>query len=106
MWGDSLTHPKLTLFLCGEFVLHIQCYFDFYARIFSYTSRATVVCLFVLSRKFLLHIPYWFLLFIGVVSLTHPVLALFLAGEYLQYIPCWLDFYRGGGGGVLLRIPC
>ena len=29
------------------------------------------------------------------VSLTHPVLASFLCGEFLLHIPCWLHFYVG-----------
>ena len=29
------------------------------------------------------------------VSLTHPVLASFLSGEFLLHIPCWLHFYVG-----------
>ena len=31
----------------------------------------------------------------GGVSLTHPVLASFLSGEFLLHIPCWLHFYLG-----------
>ena len=36
----SLTHPVLILFLCGEFLFHILCCLDFYARSLSYTSHA------------------------------------------------------------------
>ena len=39
LWGVSLTHPMLTLFLCGEFLLHIPWCLQFYAGIFSHTSR-------------------------------------------------------------------
>ena len=39
MWGASPTHPMLTLFLCGEFLLHIPRCLHFYAGSFSYTSR-------------------------------------------------------------------
>ena len=35
------------------------------------------------------------LLFIGGVSLTHLLLALFLSGEFLLHVPCWLHFYMG-----------
>ena len=73
-WGLSLTYPvpvlflsgkffcftlpMLTLFLCGEFLLHIPCCLHFYARSFSYTSRAVLI-------------------FMHGVSLTQPMLALF-----------------------------
>ena len=50
-WGVSLTHPMMTLCLCG----------------FSYTSHAG----FLLCGEFLLHIPIW-LLFL---SLAHTVVA-------------------------------
>ena len=106
MWGVSLTPPVLTLVLCGEFVLRIPCCIDFYARSFSYISRARFFLFFnhfFLSREFLLHIPCWFLLvfrgrfshishagfiFIWGVSLTHPVLASLLSVEFLLHIPC------------------
>ena len=47
---------------------------DFYVGSFSYTSRAGLI-------------------FMWGVSLTHPVLASFLSGEFLLHIPCWLHFY-------------
>ena len=86
MWGVSLTPPVLTLFLCGEFVLRIPCCIDFYARSFSYTSRA---------RSF-----YFSYFFIWAVSFTHPVLvSSFFPGEFLLHIPCWIHscvfFYLG-----------
>ena len=34
-------------------------------------------------------------LFISCVSLAHPMLALFLSGEFLLHIPCWLNFSVG-----------
>ena len=92
--GLSLTQPMLSLFLCWELRLHIQCFAGFFCGefhlhihvcflfcflnlgIFSYTSRAD--CIFMQG-----------------VSLTHPVLALFLSGEFLLHIPCWLHFYLG-----------
>ena len=43
---------------------------------FSYTSHAGFI-------------------FIWGVSLTYPVLASFLTGEFLLHIPCWLHFYLG-----------
>ena len=49
---------------------------DFYVGSFSYTSRAG----FIFMRR---------------VSLTHPVLASFLCGDFLLHIPCWLNFYAG-----------
>ena len=34
-------------------------------------------------------------IFMWGVSITHPVLASFLCGEFLLHIPCWLHFYVG-----------
>ena len=105
-WGGgvSLTHPVLASFLAGAYLLHIPCCLDFFAGSFSYTSRAGFF--FFLTGEFLLHIPccfvfvlflflffflgffFFFLLFIGEVSLTHPVLASFLSGVFLLHIPC------------------
>ena len=143
MCGISLTHSTLTLFLCGEFVLHNQCCHHFYSGNFYYTSRAVLifyarsffytsraVCLFLFcfvcllfyvvvnlffnffifiggvslthpvpasffSRESLLHIPCWLHFFLSGVSLRHPVLASFLSAEFLLHIPCWLHFYLG-----------
>ena len=117
MWGVFLTHPVLPSFLCGEFLLHIPCCLDFYAGSFSYTSRAGFFSsfffffLFYKSGEFLLHIPCWFLfffywgsfsytsragfIFIWGVSLTHPVLALILWGDFFLHIACWLHFCQG-----------
>ena len=80
--GVSLTHPMLALFLFGEFLLHIPCW------------------LYFLSGEFLLHIPCWLYFYLGsfsytshsgfiflwIVSLTHPMLASFLYGEFLLNI--------------------
>ena len=84
--GVCLTHPMLTLFLCGEFLLHIPCCLQFYAGNFSDTSRAGFI-------------------FMQGVSLTHPVLAsfLYLGSSYpgssratvFFYIPCCRHFYLG-----------
>ena len=96
LWGVSLTHPVLPSFLCREFILHILCCLDFYAGSFSYTSHAAF------KKKngrgvSLTHPMLFFLfyqgsfsgfIFIWGVSLTHPVLASFLAGEFLSHIPC------------------
>ena len=59
---------------CCGCCLHILCWIHFYLGSFSYTSHAEFV-------------------FMWRVSLTHPVLASFLSGEFLLHIPCWLDFY-------------
>ena len=85
--GVSLTHPVLAssfffsffsffffiFVLSGEFLLHIPCWCHFYLRILSYTSHAGFI-------------------FIGVVSLTHPVLASILRGEFLLHIPWWRNY--------------
>ena len=125
IWGVSLTDLVLVSWLCdeflthipssGEFLLRIQCWFNFYVGSFSYTSRAGFICMWgvslthpefwgvslthpmlvsLLSGEFLLHIPCWFHFMWGV-SLTHPVLASFLSWEFLLHIPCWLYFYLG-----------
>ena len=83
VWGFSLRHPMLALFFFGDFLLHIRCLFYFSLRSFSYAS---------LAGKFFL--SFFFLFFWGV-SLTHPVLASFLSGEFLLHIPCWLFFNLG-----------
>ena len=56
----------LPSFLLGEF---LPCWIYFYGGNFSYTSHARFI-------------------FIWGVSLTHPVLASFLYGEFLLHIPC------------------
>ena len=114
IWGVSLTHPVLALFLSGEFLLHIPCLLYFYLGSFSYTSHAGFF-LFFSSGEFLLSpasficirgvslthpvLAYLgsfsytsraaFFFFIWGVSLTHPMLALFFFGEFLLHIPCW-----------------
>ena len=121
IWGISLTHPVLTLILSadfllhipcwlhfyqGSFLLHIPCWLHFYIGSFSYTSRAGFifmrgVSLSYTSRAGIFFIIIFFLFFfffffffflIRGLSLTHPVLASYLAGEYLFHIPCWLYF--------------
>ena len=118
-WGVSLTHPMLASFLSGEFLLHIPfwlyllyfwffflswefllhipCWFHIYLGSFSDTSRAGFVffCLFFYVGSFCYTFRnYYFFkyFFNGVVSLTHPVLASFLSGEFLSHIPCGLHF--------------
>ena len=78
IWGVSLTHLMLTLFLCEDFLLHTPRCLHYYAGSFSYTSRAD----FVLK------------VFIGGVSLTHPVLTSFSWKRFLLYIPSWIHFRR------------
>ena len=88
------THPVLSLFSSGEFLLHIPSSLYFSVGSFSYTSHAS----FLIWR----------------VSLSYPMLATFLSGEFL---PCWLHFYLGSfsytsHAGLflfvefLLHIPC
>ena len=91
MRGLSLTQPMLTLFLRGEFLLHIPSCLHFYAGSFSYTSRAG--CHFI--RGLSLTHPMLASFLSRGVSLTHPVLASFLSEEFLLHIPRWLHFYEG-----------
>ena len=72
---EFLTHPMLLFFCCccfyiysGEFLLHIPCLLHFYAGSFADSSRTGLIS-------------------IWVVSLTHPMLALFFGG------------WGGAGGG-------
>ena len=91
-WEFVLQIPFLFLFFLfcfvfksREFLLHIPCWIHFHRGSFSYTSRAGFI-------------------FIWGVSLTHPMLASFISGEFLlhipgeflPHIPCWLYFSGGG----------
>ena len=80
LWEVSLTLPMLASFLCGEFLLHIPYWLYFYLGTFSYTS--------LLAFFFVAF--FFFSFFLWGVFLTHPVLALFLSGDFLLHIPCWL----------------
>ena len=80
-------------FLFEKFLLHIPCWLHFYSRSFSYTSRAGFIFFWGVS---ITHpVLALFLFFIKGVSLTHPVLVSFLFGEFLLHIPCWFHFYLG-----------
>ncbi len=76
LWGVSLTHPMLSSFLSGEFLLHIPCWLSFSVGSFSHTSHAGFP-------------------FLWGDSLTHPMLTLFLSGKFLLHIPCCLQFSLG-----------
>ena len=109
MWGVSLTHPVLSSFLSKEFVLHILC-FLFWGVGGGLSLKHTVLGVFWLL--------FFNLFFIVGGSLTHPVLASFLCGEFLLHSPRWLDVYLGSfsdtsragfiflSGEFLLHIPC
>ena len=73
LWAVSLTHPMLSSFLSGEFLLHIPCWLSFSVGRFSYTSHDDFV-------------------FIWEVSLTHPVLPSVLSGKFVLNIPYWFLF--------------
>ena len=88
---EFITHPALALFLCGEFLLHILCLFYFYVGSFSDTSHAGFFFFFFLLN--LWNFSYTSragFIFMRGVSLTNPVLALFLSGEFVLHIPCLL----------------
>ena len=116
LWGVSLTHPILALFLSWEFLLLILCWFhfyaeflihipcclqfyaslQFYARSFSYTCRAGFFFFFFFFFFFICGVSLMLvLLSIGGASLTHLLLASFLSGEFLLHIRCWFNFYLG-----------
>ena len=98
MRGVSLTHPMLGFF----------CFVFFNLGSFSYTSHAFFSFLFFLSLflsfflsfpskcgKLLLDSPCWLYFFIWGVSLTHPVVASFLYGEFPLHNLSWFHFYAG-----------
>ena len=98
MWGVSLRHPMLALFLSGDFLLHIPCWLYFYLGSFSYTSRADFI-------------------FIWGVSLTHPPKKshtshadFFLYTGFSVYVGSFS--YRSGAGFFrwkllgFLHVPC
>ena len=115
VWGVSLTHPMLALYLSGEFLIHTPFRLHFYLGSFSYTSHACFNFLWGISytSHFTLFLFILFFFKFWGVSLTHPVLASFSCGEFRWLIPYWLYFYlwsfsntshacfifRGGGGG-------
>ena len=104
----------LALYLSREFLIHIPFWLHFYLQSFSYTSHACFNFLLGISYTSKLAFFFFFFLIFWGVSLTHPVLASFLCGDFRRLIPYWLYFYlgsfsytshscfifRGGGGGV------
>ena len=112
MWGVSLTHPMLTFFFFfREFHLHTPCWLHFYLGSYMPHARLTFLWGVSLTHPMLsffmwevspTHPMLTSFLSKGV-SLTRPVLSsflffvfcLFLSGEFLLDIPCWLHFYIG-----------
>ena len=89
MWEVYLTPPVLVVYIYLFIYLFIL--IDFFRTYFELAS--------FFSGEFFLHIPCWLhfywgsfsragFIFMGVVSLTHPMLASFLSGEFLLHIPC------------------
>ena len=94
--GVSLTHTMLALILSRVFLLHIPCWLHFYQGSFSYTSRAGFIFFFFLNLWSFSYTSHTCFIFLWGVSLTHPVLASFLSGEFLLHIRCWrLSFFLG-----------
>ena len=110
VWGVSLTHPMFALFSVGSFsytsnvgfffffFFFKSCWLHFYLRSFSYKCRAGFnvikgvtlthpVLVLFLRREFLLHI-----ISLKGVSLTYSKLPSFLCGEFLLHIPCCFHF--------------
>ena len=74
IWGVSLTHHMLASLLCREFLLHVQCCLQFYARRFPYI----IPTFFILGTfSYTSHAGF---IFVCGVSLIHSVLASFLCG--------------------------
>ena len=65
---------------------------SFYVGSFSYTSRAAFIFMLGVSLTHSVLVSP----LISCVSLTHPMLALFLSGKFFLHIPCWLYFSVGG----------
>ena len=80
----------LALFLCGEFLLHIPCCLNFDVRSFSYTSCHFFEYIFIRGIS-LTHPVLALFLMLGV-SLTHPMLSWFLCNMCPLHIPCWHCF--------------
>ena len=116
IWGVSLTHPTLALFLSREFLLHIPrlLYFSlgsslthpmlasiflFHLGNFSYTSRAGFIFIWgvSLTHPMLASFFSWGGGGGGIwgASLAHSLLPSFLYGECLLHIPYWLHYYLG-----------
>ena len=89
IWEVSLTDPMLACFLPGEFLLHIPCWLYFSVWSFFYIIIPCWLYFSVGSFSYTSRAGY---IFTWGVSLTHPVLATFLPGEFLLHIPCWLYF--------------
>ena len=94
----SFSYTSRAAFDSVEFLLYIPYFFHFYLGIVPYTSRAGFIFIggggggggggfFFVSRVGFI--------FMWGVSITHPVLASFLCGEFLLHIPWWLHFYVG-----------
>ena len=79
--------------------------------IFSYISHAVICCCCCFNLGSFCYTSRSGCIFMQGVSRTHPVLALFLSGEFFLDIPCLLFFLcvgvgGGGGGEFLLQIRC
>ena len=97
MWEVSLTHPLLSLFLSGEFLLHIPCWLNFSVGSFSYTSHASFFFFFFFFKSgSFSHTSRAGFICIWGVSLTHPMPTLFLCRKFLLHILCWLKIFIWG----------
>ena len=96
MRGVSLTYAMLTLFVCGEFLLHIPfllLFFFFFFLFFFFFFFFLSFFLFLSVANFCDKSHPGFIHLWGV-SLTHPMLTLFLCGEFLFHIPCCFSSMR------------
>ena len=82
----------LALLFCGEFLLHILCWLNFLIGGLSLTLPV-LVCFFCYQGSFS-YLSRAGFIFIWGVSLTQPVLALILSRHFLVHIPYWLHFYQ------------
>ena len=114
-WGVSVIHPVLAYTSRADLI--------FFLGTFSYTSLAGFTFLWEVSLAqtmqtsftfvLFLILFYYYYYFIWGVSLTHPMLALFLSRGFLLHIPCLLYFSLGSfsytsflSGEFRLNIRC
>ena len=92
LWGVSLKHSVLASFFNLGCLAYTPSWLHFCLGSFSYTSRAGFIFIWGVSLKHPVLASFFFM---WGVSLTHTMLTLFLCGEFVLHMPCWLHFYLG-----------
>ena len=86
------------LFLCGEFLLHISCWFPFLSAAFLHIP--CWLYFYLVSFSYTSHVG---LIFLWGVSLTHPMTSSFSNPGSFSYTPLLFSFLSVES---LLNIPC